>query len=202
MKISIYDFDKTMYNGDSFIDFWLYYVKKNIVKLIYLPILIIKFILWKAKILTTQSFKQNMINIFNSNDVNSYVTSFWSKKKHKISPWVDNFLSNDKKNNYESLVISASPIFLLEPVLLEIGIKRNNIICTNTIINKNRLKITGKNCKGKEKVQRLLQWQEKNGFQEIEVTKMVSDSKVDMPLYELAEEKYRVVNGNIEEGMP
>ena len=45
-----YDFDKTIYDGDSTIDFYIYSLKRNITLIRYLPIQVYGFILYTVVI--------------------------------------------------------------------------------------------------------------------------------------------------------
>ncbi len=59
-------------------------------------------------------------------------------------------------------------------------------------------KVKGKNCKGYEKVERFKTWINNNN--DVKVIKMVSDSKHDLSLYNIAEMHYKVENGKLVEG--
>ena len=49
MKVNLYDFDKTIYDGDSSIDFFMFCLRKKIVILKYLPKQILYIFLYKIK---------------------------------------------------------------------------------------------------------------------------------------------------------
>ena len=46
MNVNLYDFDNTIYDGDSSVDFYLFCLKKKISIIKYLPIFIIYFFLY------------------------------------------------------------------------------------------------------------------------------------------------------------
>ena len=50
MKINVYDFDKTIYNGDSSIDFFIFCLKKNKQIIINIPKIIMYYILYFLKV--------------------------------------------------------------------------------------------------------------------------------------------------------
>ena len=56
--INVYDFDKTIYQGDSTIDFYLFCLKKNISLLRYLPIQIYGFIIYIFGLREKEYFKE------------------------------------------------------------------------------------------------------------------------------------------------
>jgi hypothetical protein len=69
MKLSIYDFDETLYDGDCFLDFYLFCLKSKPWKIIYFPYQVTAFIFWKLKIISTRSFKKAFM-IFINNRLN------------------------------------------------------------------------------------------------------------------------------------
>ena len=56
--MDVYDFDGTIYDGDSSIDFYLFCLKKYIKLLRYIPGQVLYSILYKFKIKTKEEFKQ------------------------------------------------------------------------------------------------------------------------------------------------
>ncbi|MFR1904953.1 MAG: hypothetical protein ACLS28_03835 [Clostridium neonatale] len=56
-EINIYDFDGTIYRGDSSIDFWKFCIKKKPIILKRIPIQVTALILNKFSILNTTKFK-------------------------------------------------------------------------------------------------------------------------------------------------
>lgn len=199
MKISIYDFDETLYNGDSLWDFYKYCLKKYPLKIFYFPYQFIAFTLWKLKLLSTTNFKQAFLIFLTQVNATRDVENFWNIYKDKIFPWANQEILNDQNDNLTVLVISASPDFLLLPAMKYLNIKKDFLICTKTKYNQHR-KITGKNCKGKEKVERLKRWADEKDIK-FKVKKMTSDSIVDLPLYKIADKQYKVVNEKIDKGI-
>lgn len=177
--INVYDFDKTIYNGDSTIDFYLYCLKKHPSIILLLPKQILAFILYKLKIKEKEYFKEIFFSFLKKiNNIDEQVDDFWLNNKSKIKAWY-----HEQKNTTD-VIISASPDFLLKPICNELKV---TLIATK--VDKKTGKFKSKNCYGKEKVVRYTQEINKK------INKFYSDSLSDKPMMGLAKEKY-LVNGN------
>lgn len=182
MKIDVYDFDKTIYDGDSTIDFYLYSLKKDIKLIRYLPIQIIYFLKYKMKLVDKETFKEKFfIFLKGIRNVENNVTYFWKENKNKIRY---NIIKNTENEKY---IISASPEFLLQDICHQIG--KFNLIATK--VNKLNGKFESKNCYGEEKVNRLKKVLKEN----FKIENFYSDSISDKYLAEIAENSYLVKKG-------
>jgi len=182
--MNVYDFDKTIYNGDSTVDFYFYCLIKHpkIVFCIYKQIFGI--ILHTIKIKDTTQMKEDFFSfLVKIDDVDKIVDCFWKKNNKKIKKW---YLDNKRKTD---VIISASPEFLLRPLCDSLGIKQ--LIATD--VNAKTGKITGLNCKGKEKVKRFY-----NEYSNKSINKFYSDSKTDLPLAKIAKEAFLIKGNKIE----
>jgi phosphoserine phosphatase len=178
--INVYDFDKTIYNGDSSIDFYLYCLKRKKSIIFLLPIQIYAAILYILGLKEKEYFKEKFFSFLKKiNNIDEYVEDFWNKKINKIKSW---YLEQKDKSD---VIISASPEFLLKP--LE---KKLNVEIIATKVNKRTGKFESKNCHGKEKVVRFTE-KVKNK----EINKFYSDPLSDKPMMELAKNSY-LVNKN------
>mgnify|MGYP005786460923 CR=1 FL=1 len=174
--INVYDFDETIYDGDSSIDFFKYALSKNKKCLFIVPKLIIAVILYLLKIKEKEYLKSiffSFIKYFDNLD--KVVKEFWKTNDKKIKKF---YLKQRNKND---IIISASPEFLLKPVA-----QKYNFQLIATVINTSTGKLVGKNCYGEEKVNRLI----KTGIKQFD--KFYSDSLSDTPLSKLAKEAYIV----------
>ena len=152
-KIDVYDFDGTIYNGDSTIDFFIYAIKKKKRLIRYLPKISFFLLLKIFRLVSTKKFKEVYFSFLKEiNNQNEFVKEFWKIKEEKINSF---FLRNVNENKI-IYVISASPEFLLKPYLS----KFKNVKLIATKMDKNG-KIEGENCKGEEKV-KLLHKEEKD----------------------------------------
>lgn len=184
-QIDVYDFDGTIYNGDSSIDFFLHSLRKKKRLIKYLPKTILYFILNKLGKIQTKKFKEVFFSFLKDiNDIDEAVENFWQAYKFKIN---DFFLENI---NYSKkvYVISASPEFLLKPYLSKV----RNVKLIATKMEKNG-EIKGENCKGKEKL-KLLYEAEK----EFVIDNMYTDSISDLPLVKVSNKAYFVHKGKVE----
>lgn len=180
--MNIYDFDDTIFDGDSSVRFIKYSFKKYPFKVLWC---IIKGIKECIKYL----FKKSNIGLIKS-ELFSFV-----KKINNLDEYMEDYvLSHQKyiKNFYleqrkdDDVVISASFLFIVKPFCDKLGIK--TVIATNYDTVKG--KIVGKNCKGKEKIVRF-----KEVFKEYNVEEAYSDSLSDIPMFEIAKKAY-IVKGN------
>lgn len=176
--MNIYDFDNTIYNGDSSKDFFLYCLKRN--KKILMDIIPICFMLflYLIKIIEKEKFKEVFFRFLKRINGVEYVNDFWEINATKIK----NFYIKQHKEN--DIIISASPYFLLEPIANKYKFK---LIATEMDINTGH--ITGNNCYGEEKVKRL------NELGIYECNKFYSDSLSDTPCSRLAKKSF-IVKGN------
>ena len=60
-EVNIYDFDGTIYDGDSSIDFYLFCLKRNFKILLCLPLQFFSFILFKLGIIDRKEFKEKVL---------------------------------------------------------------------------------------------------------------------------------------------
>lgn len=182
MKIDVYDFDKTIYDGDSTIDFYIYCVKNKLTLLKYLPIQIFYLIKYKLGLTSKETFKEKFFIFLNGiEDIEDKVENFWKKNKRKIRYEII------KKTENKKYIISASPEFLLQRIYKQIG----DFELIASRVNKKNGKFEGKNCHGEEKVKRLRQYIEC----EFEIENFYSDSISDKYLAEIANNSYLVKNG-------
>ena len=141
--MNVYDFDNTIYNGDSSADFCIFILKKYPRMIAsYLLRLIPSFILYLFRIKTKEEFKETAFSFIKDIDVENEVDEFWNKNRNRIKKWYLDIQQED------DVIISASPEFLLKNICDRLNIK--NLLCSR--INVETGKYEGKNCKSKEKV--------------------------------------------------
>lgn len=178
--MNIYDFDGTIYDGDSSLDFFKYCLSKN--KKIILDIIPICFslILYLLKFIEKEKFKSTFFRFVKRIDLDKYVDEFWKENDFKIKSFY-------KKNHLKSdIVISASPSFLLQPLA-----EKYDFTLIATEIDKTCGKVNNKNCYGSEKLERL-----KNmGITKCD--KFYSNSLSDLPCALLAKKAYIVSKDKI-----
>lgn len=170
--MNCYDFDKTIYNGDSTFHFYFYCLKHypRIIKWLFYQGWV--FFLYVIGFYNKTQFKERFYKFFKSIDnIELVVERFWDEKIVNIKQW---YLDNKRDDD---IIISASPEFLLRPICRRLGIKKliaSKVDCKSG-------KYTGLNCWGEEKVKRFYA-EYPNG----EFTRFYSDSLSDTPLANLA----------------
>lgn len=183
--INGYDFDGTIYDGDSSVDFYFYCLKKNKTILLCLPIQLYGLLLYILGIKDKTFFKEKFFSFLKKiNNIDDYIKDFWKDKIKNIKSW---YLEQKKPSD---IIISASPEFLLKPLEKILKIK---VIATK--VDKNTGKFNSLNCHDYEKIKRYEQETKKKN----NINKFYSDSiKADRPLLEYAKEAYLVRKNKIE----
>ena len=135
--MNVYDFDKTIYDGDSTLDFYIFAVKKNLFLLKYLPKQFLGMILYYLKIINKEKYKEFFFSFLKGiKNIDKEIEEFWLRNEKKIKQWYLN------QKNKEDVVISASPEWLLSPIINNLGI---NLIATK--VDKKTGRFDSLNCK-------------------------------------------------------
>jgi HAD superfamily phosphoserine phosphatase-like hydrolase len=183
MSIIVYDFDKTIYDGNSTLDFYFFCLIKQPTLVIYLPSQILAFILYCLRIYNKTRWKESFFGFLKRLKNNPVtITDFWMVHRKKIKKW---YIEKDHSND---VIISASPEFLLKPACHTLHIR--SLIASK--VNQKTGKFIGNNCYGEEKVRRI-----KEDFGEEPITQFYSDSLSDAPLAQLAGRSFRVKKDRI-----
>lgn len=185
MKVNIYDFDGTVYDGDSTLDFYLYCLKKDKMIIKYLPMQGFYSLLYLTRIVNKKKWKESFyIFLRNIDNYQQMVEEFWKHNQNKMKTW---YL---KKDHSCDIVISASPTFLLTPIAQKLKVKM--LIATE--VDPKTGKFLSENCYGEEKVKRL---KEKFLNNDIEIMEMYTDTFSDEPLIKIAKKGFMVDKNNI-----
>ena len=181
-EMNVYDFDKTIYSGDSSINFYLFCAKKKPILFTYLVLHIWWMIIYKARLCSKEKLKEKYFGFVLKIDVDKMIKEFWDHHIKKIKPWYLN------QKRCDDVIISASPDFLVRPCLERIGI--TNCICSSLSLP--NVKFEGKNCYGEEKVNRF-----RKIFSNRAISNFYSDSLSDEPLASISDNAYIVQENNI-----
>lgn len=184
MLADLYDFDKTVYPTDSATAFWLFCLRRHPNLIRHMPHQIYSAIKFLFKKINLTDFKGEFFCFVKSIDAQKEAQLFWKKNICKIYPWF-----KPKENDVKTVVCSASPEFEITPVLRELGAH----VIIGTKMNPKTGKISGKNCKGQEKVERIKKEAEGYVFRNA----YTDNPKSDAPLLSLAENKFLIKNGKI-----
>lgn len=176
--MNAYDFDKTIYDGDSTADFYLFSLKRHKTILLLTPSLAgaaLRFYLFKRGSKT--QFKEVMYRFLRRCDAERDTAEFWEKNARKIKRF---YLEQQRDDD---VIISASPSFLLRPICSQLGIRH---LIASEVDPRTGL-YTGENCHGEEKVRR---FREKFGSAAID--RFYSDSHSDDPMAGIARQAFLV----------
>lgn len=189
-NIIVYDFDKTIYNGETSTDFMLFFLKRNPKYIMRLCNVLYSLFYYKKDLKKSKEIFFRILNGVNIEFLKEEINEFWKVKKDKIFFWVYNEILENKKVSDELILISATPSIFLEKISKELGFDK---LLATEFENTNKLfdsKINGANCKGKEKVNRLNEY-----IDNYTILKFYSDSMSDKPLFDLANEKIFINKG-------
>ena len=181
-NMNVYDFDGTIYGGDSTVDFYLYTLKKNPLLLRYLPRQIHGFILYKAKKISKTQMKEYFYSFLQGVQAQALLEDFWQQHEKQIFAW---YADRQREND---LVISASPEFLLAPICRKLGIR--HLLASR--VDPCTGRYTGENCRGTEKINRF-----RSAYPHESVEEFYSDSLADLPLAKIAQRAYLIQKGKI-----
>ena len=178
--VNVYDFDDTIYRGDSTIDFWKFCARRHPKVLLSLPWVGVSFCKYLFGRCGKTAFKEVFFSFLRFvPDVEAEVSAFWNEHESKIQLW---YLSQKHDSD---VIISASPEFLLKPAAERLGV---SLIASR--VDETSGRFSGENCKGEEKVRRFA-----TEYPGVEIGKFYSDSLSDTPLAKLAHEAY-IVSGD------
>ena len=179
MKINLFDFDGTIYDGDSTVDFIKFIIKRNPLAIIWFPFMGFYGLLYVLRFINKTIMKQGFYKIFMFVKIDKkFLDDFWDIHEKKIKKF---YIDRNHKND---IIISASPEFLLRPICNKLGV----MDLIGSVVNQNIGTYTGINCHDVEKVRRL---DEK--YSDYKVIESYSDSiKSDRPILELAKKAYLV----------
>ncbi len=176
--MNVYDFDGTLYDGDSTVSFLLYLFRRHPGTMRRLPAAGAAFFRMRAGKISLTAFKESVYRVFaDVTDVPGEVERFWNKKIKRIKKWYRTAARED------DLVISASPEFIVKPACERIGIRR--VIASR--VDPATGRFDGINCRDEEKIRRMREM-----FPGETVGDFYSDSHADDPLAKLAERAFWV----------
>lgn len=176
--MNVYDFDKTIYSGDSTIDFYKFCIKHNPLLLRYLFRQGFGFALYLLGIYDKTKFKEHFYSFLRGLDnPQQILQDFWDVHINRIQPWYTRQMHKD------DVIISASPEFLIREAMQRLG----NATVIASVVDISSGKYTGANCYGPEKVRRFLERYPYAG-----IDSFYSDSCSDAPLGKIAQKSYLV----------
>lgn len=182
--MNVYDFDGTIYQGDSTFDFYIFSIKNQPRVILCLPRQIwgaIQFYILRS--ITLTAYKEKFyVFLGRVNGIDELIQAFWDVHISKIAPW---YLAQKRDND---LVITASPEFLIGEACKRLHICHP----IGSVVDPYTGVYSGVNCKGREKV---IRFQQK--YAEGEMDAFYSDSYGDKPLAQIARESFLVKGDHV-----
>jgi len=175
--MNVYDFDRTIYNGDSSVDFYKFILCKKPHLIVLLPVQAWGMALYLFGVYSKENMKEKFFIFIRFIPVQEMVLRFWDKNRKKVKSWYM------RQKQDADVIISASPEFLLEPLVC--GYLGVTLIAS--LIDENTGKYIGKNCFGEEKAVRLYE-----AYPDGIIDNFYSDSLSDAPLAKKAMQSFIV----------
>ena len=121
-NVNVYDFDNTIYDGETLVDFILYYIKTDRKIWKYVPKLIIIAIKDALHLFTVEQAIEAYASFLegyyvNLGDTTQNVIKFWDKNEKKIKPWYA------KVQKESDIIVSGSTNFILDEIMKRMGVK-------------------------------------------------------------------------------
>lgn len=142
-KINVYDFDDTIYDGQSWIDFVKFCIKKNPIIAFYMLNDFINLFRIRYHFISSNKNYNFCHFLKKMDDAQKLADDFWEKNRHKIKVI---YINQGKIND---VIVTTSPEFFLIPLL---KIYKFDLIGTKVNIKQGT--IEGKICYGEEKIRR------------------------------------------------
>lgn len=185
--MNVYDFDETVYKGESSVEFFLSLFKLEPSLIRFLPDVAKTFFLYKKEKITfdelLDGYGKKVERFFSESkiDMENEVRLFWDRHMKGIKPL---YLSRQREDD---VIITASPDFLMSEICKRLGIK--NLICTGFDLETG--KITSP-CFRESKVDRFLE-----RYPDGHIDEFYTDSGNDKFLMPYADKVFIVKGGKI-----
>ena len=186
--MNVYDWDDTIYRGDSTFGMVKYAYTHRPKTLLSIPRTAVCGLLYVLRLMPKKTFKENLFHMFTLiDDMDQFVEEYTSSHLDHVKDWYKAHQKDD------DVVISASPEFLISSFCQKVGIKT----AMASPVDMHTGRYSGENCHGEEKVLRY-----KAVFHDTPIEEFYSDSKSDTPLAKLANKAYLVKGDELREWNP
>lgn len=181
--MNTYDFDETIYSGDSEFGFIEYvFAKYKSLKKYERRYRFYRFLQKKLGVISRDRARIKTFSFLKAlPNVDKELDEFWALHAKNLKKW---YLSVRREDD---IIISATPAFILEPIAKKLGVQ---LIATE--MNKKTGELYGTYNYGKEKVRRF-----KEVYGNVQPEKFYSDSFSDEPMALLAKEAFMVFGEEI-----
>ena len=183
--MNAYDFDDTIYDGESMYDFFFFCLKSDWTLFRYIPEVVYRLLQYKCNRIKLEKLIYTAEKIIasylkrNKLSIEELVQKFWKKNHHKLKPqFLEKLTTND-------LIITGAPRFIIEAIQKQLKVE--NILCTE--VNPKTFKIEFL-CLKENKVKVFLE-----KYPNTTIENFYTDSLSDVPMMRYAKNVY-FVNGN------
>lgn len=196
-RLAIFDIDYTLTKKETSIELYKYMLKKDFKLIKYIPAHILTGLGYSVKVFSATDTKERFLKFLSGKDeeeLKEIVKSFY--REHLVNLLYEDGLkaiSNYKAEGYKVYLISASPEFYVKEFYNIGGVDK--VIGTKFKMEDGLFTpiVVGNNCKGEEKVKRLMEELEKDHIQvDFKNSCMFSDSLSDLPLLKLVGNGYLI----------
>ena len=177
--MNVYDFDKTIFDGDSTFRFLKYILRHHPSVVLCAPRVAGNALLFATGLREKQAFKERLFQLVFSGfeDVEGLLRAFWDEHAGGIKKWYF------ETQRADDVVITASPVDIVRPMCERLGIK--TVLGSPVDLKTGRY--SGRNCHGEEKVRRFYE-----RFPGGVVDDFYSDSHADDPMAKIARRAFFV----------
>lgn len=185
--MNVYDFDNTIYRGESVLHFFFFYIKKTPYLLKFIPKVFYALFKYKSGKITVEQALADYAPFVEDYfkkipDIRKDAVEFWDLHMDRIKPFYKELQKED------DVIVTASPECTMEEICKRLGIK----YCVGSLINEESGKIE-RLCMRSRKVPAFLE-----AFPDAHIDNFYTDSpKNDAPLIELADHAFQVKGDKI-----
>ena len=177
-----FDFDNTIYDGESVFDFYLFSIRYNPRVAKYIPIVFFNLFKYKLGKTTMQDLEQ-AVKKYSRDYLDSFdnkeelVSIFWDKHIKKIKPWYE--------PRKDDIIITASLNLIMDELCKRLGIE--NCICS--VVNRDTMEVEYLNFRDNKRKTFVEMYKDKP------IDEFYTDNMVDKPMIDIAKSAY-FVKGN------
>ena len=134
--MKVFDFDNTIYRGESSIDFSFYMIRHNKKILLYVPTILISLVKYKMCLMKKEKIETLITDFFagvldGTEDAPVLIRNFWETHAHKLNAKILALIGP------EDVIMSASPVFLVAGIREKLN--TDNIIGTEVDMEQKRI---------------------------------------------------------------
>lgn len=181
MDLNVYDFDNTIYNGESGVDLFLFYLKKDPKLITLFPTAVKAIARYKSTKMSIDDALENYAGVVEEyaktiDDIHADINKFWDKNSNKIK----SFYFKQRKD--DDVILSACIDVVLEEICRRLDIK-NYIGSETDLVNYKLVNF----CYRENKVKAF-----KKRYPDAVIENFYTDSYNDQPMIDLAQNAYLV----------